>query len=774
MGRDVIATTPLESFPPHKTSAKTVAAGIPAVISTAMHGFTKMGPFNSIVTLNRLNKFNGFDCPGCAWPDPDGHRTIAEFCENGAKAVADEATRKRADVEFWSNYSVSALSRKSDRWLNSQGRLTEPMILRPGSNFYQKIGWHEAFEIIAEELASLKDPDEAIFYTSGRTSNEAAFLWQLFARRFGTNNLPDCSNMCHESSGAALTDAIGIGKGTVKQDDFIKSDLILVVGQNPGTNHPRMLTSLRDAKKSGASIISINPLKETGMGRFKHPQNPLEILGKGTRIADVHIPLKVNGDQALFRGFAKVMIESNSVNKEFISAFTHGFDEYHQSVIDTSWNDIVSMSGVDRPTIEKIGTFISKSKAMITCWAMGLTQHKNSVQTIQEIANLSLLGGHIGKPGAGLCPVRGHSNVQGDRTVGINHKPSNIFLDRLSAVTGIIAPSKHGVDSVGAVRKMASGKSCVFLSMGGNFLSAMSDTKTTAAALMECSLTVQVSTKPNRSHLITGETAIILPCLGRTEVDTTGSGNQLVTVENSMGVVHSSIGRSKPASSNLRSEPAIISGIARAFESRLLKLGYPATQEQWRRYFTVDWKGLATDYDRVRNLIEQTIPGFENYNVRCRANGGFYLPNQVRDSLIFDTDTGRANFRIHKLSPIHIDEGRFVMMTIRSHDQYNTTIYGTNDRYRGINHGRRIVFVSQSDMDNYGWNIYDLVDITSHFEDMEMRSQNWFVVPYDIPVGNVATYFPEGNELIPLNSVSDTSNTPTSKSVLVSIESSTP
>ena len=770
MVRDVVATTPLGGKSPTSSAPKSVAAGIPAIISTAKHGYKQMGAISSITNLFRLNKFDGFDCPGCAWPDPDGHRSIAEFCENGAKAVADEATRNRADPDFWSTYTVADLSRKSDHWLNSQGRLTDPLILRPGSERYEQIDWFDAFNIISEELVSLKDPNEAIFYTSGRTSNEAAFLWQLLARRFGTNNLPDCSNMCHESSGVALSDAIGIGKGTIKLEDFPISDLILIVGQNPGTNHPRMLTSLRDAKNAGSSIISINPLKEAGMGRFKHPQNPLEILGRGTQIADEHIAVRVNGDQALFRGFAKALIESKVIDRDFIAEYTHGFNEYLSAVVNTGWNQIEELSGIDRETIERIGSIISRSRSMIACWAMGLTQHKNSVYTIQEIANVCLLGGHIGRPGAGLCPVRGHSNVQGDRTVGIDHKPSKSFLDKLSETTGIICPSKQGVDTVEAVRRMRDGKATVFLSMGGNFLSSMSDTNATASALNNCSLTVQVSTKPNRSHLITGKTGIILPSLGRTEIDETLSGNQFVTVENSMGVVHASVGKAKPASNNLRSEPAIISGIALSLEEKLQRTRPEANPyNAWRHYFTLDWKGLASNYDRVRELIEQIIPGFDNYNERCRQNGGFYLPNAVRDERVFNTDSGKANFRTHELSSIDAGPDHFVMTTIRSHDQYNTTIYGMNDRYRGIDCGRRIVLVNQRDMENHGWKKYDLVDITSHFEGNQLLSTKWHVIPYEIPMGNVATYFPEANVLVPLDSVADGSNTPTSKSIDVTI-----
>ena len=770
MDRGTTETTPLERNRPNIEPVKKVAAGIPAVISTLKHGLSNMGPFKSLVTLNNVNKFSGFDCPGCAWPDPDNHRTIAEFCENGAKAVADEGTNKRANEEFWNKYTVKEISEKSDYWLNSQGRLTDPMILNKHSEKYEKIGWNTAFELIAENLDSMLNPNNAIFYTSGRTSNEAAFLWQLLARRVGTNNLPDCSNMCHESSGVALNESIGIGKGTVKLDDFEKSDLILVVGQNPGTNHPRMLTSLRNAKKKGASIISINPLFETGMNRFKHPQNALEILGKGTKISDFHIPININGDMALFRGFSKVLIENNQIDKEFIDQYTHGFDEYVKIVSDSNWADISLLSGVNKKIIKKVGKIISKSKNMIICWAMGLTQHKNSVSTIQEIANLCLLGGHIGKDGAGLCPVRGHSNVQGDRTVGINHKPSNRFLDKLHEYTGINPPRKHGFDSVQSVNNMINGNTDIFLSMGGNFVSAMSDTSITADALRKCKLTVQISTKPNRSHIITGETALILPCLGRTEIDNQKNGNQFVTVENSMGVVHSSRGKNMPASNNLKSEVAIVAGIAKAFEERVRKRNHNQ-KDIWKTYLAFDWIEYSNDYDKIRDLIEKIIPGFDDYNVKCRSKGGFYLPNPPRDDRIFNTQTGKANFQSNEMSSrMKFLDSSFIMMTIRSHDQYNTTIYGMQDRYRGIVKGRRVVLVNKEDMNDRGWNKYDRVDITSHYSGEKRYAENWYVIPYDIPRGNVATYFPESNLLIPLDSVAEKSNTPTSKSVEVTIK----
>ena len=757
MKKDVTPLTPLESKAPKLSKPKNSAAGIPAVISTAKYGLGNMGVLGSIKNLARVNDFNGFDCPGCAWPDPDKHRSFAEFCENGAKAVADEGTRNRADINFWSQWSVSDLSKKSDHWLNSQGRITQPMILMPESEYYVPISWNESFDIIADNLVSLDNPDQAIFYTSGRTSNEAAFLWQLLARRFGTNNLPDCSNMCHESSGVALTESIGIGKGTVTLEDFNSADLIIVVGQNPGTNHPRMLTALRDARKKGASIISINPLTETGMKRFKHPQNPIEMFGLGSSIADKHLSIKINSDQALFRAFSKSIIESGKLDNDFIQNSTYGYEDYKKLVLDTDLGEISKITGINKDEIIQVSKKISESKSTIVCWAMGITQHKNSVATIQEIVNFLLLGGNIGKPGAGVCPVRGHSNVQGDRTVGINHKPSMEFIDNLEKSTGISSPTSHGYDSVEAVKAMESGDAKVFLAMGGNFVSAMSDTNRTSNALTNCDLTVHISTKPNRSHLLSGKIGLILPCLGRTEIDESTVGHQFVTVENSMGIVHSSRGTSKPASNYLISEPSIVSGIGGALETRLERSG-------------IAWGNLSDNYDLVRDLIEKTIPGFDNYNQRITNKSGFYLPNPPKDSRTFKTKNSLANFFCHDISCISSDQ--FMMMTIRSHDQYNTTIYGLDDRYRGIRNGRRVVLMNKEDMLENGLEASDLVDLSSDRKNGQVISPKWFVVPYDIPSGNIATYFPESNVLIPLESVADRSNTPTSKSVPIGIKKS--
>jgi len=758
MNKKITPLTPLEPEPPRLSKPKNSAAGIPAIISTAKYGLGNMGLIGSIKKLAKVNDFDGFDCPGCAWPDPDTHRSFAEFCENGAKAVADEGTRSRADADFWSKWSISELSKQSDHWLNSQGRITQPMVLLPNNDHYIPISWDDSFDLIADNLVSLDNPDEAIFYTSGRTSNEAAFLWQLLARRFGTNNLPDCSNMCHESSGVALSESIGIGKGTVTLDDFNSAELIIVVGQNPGTNHPRMLTALRDARKKGASIISINPLIETGMKRFKHPQNPIEMFGLGSSIADKHLKIKINSDQALFRAFSKHIIESGKIDKEFISEYTNGFEEYQELALNSDIDNISKITGISANEIIEVSQKISNSKSTIVCWAMGITQHKNSVATIQEIVNFLLLGGNIGRPGAGVCPVRGHSNVQGDRTVGINHKPSPLFIQNLDKSTGIVSPIEHGYDSVEAVKAMESGAAKVFLAMGGNFVSAMSDTNRTSNAITNCDLTVHISTKPNRSHLITGKTGLILPCLGRTEIDQSPLGRQFVTVENSMGIVHSSKGQSKPASSHLISEPSIVSGIGGALETRLERSG-------------IAWQNLSENYDLVRDLIEKTIPEFENYNKRIESKSGFYLPNPPRDSRTFKTKNALANFVSHDISCASSDS-EFMMMTIRSHDQYNTTIYGLDDRYRGIKKGRRVVLMNEDDMVESDLKDGDLVDLSSNRISETVISPSWYVVPYDIPKGNVATYFPESNVLIPLESVADRSNTPTSKSVPIGIKKS--
>ncbi len=737
---------------------KESAGGIPAIISSARHAWREMGALRSLKTLSQLNQKDGFDCPGCAWPDPE-ERTTTEFCENGAKHVADEATTKRITPAFFREWSVPELSRQSDFWLGQQGRLTEPMLLKRGSDHYEPIGWAEAFSLIAGELNTLGSPDEAIFYTSGRTSNEAAFLYQLFVRQFGTNNLPDCSNMCHESSGTALTETIGIGKGTVTLEDFELAQLIIVTGQNPGTNHPRMLTSLQAAKRNGCRIIHINPLPETGLNRFKHPQEVFSMLGSGTELADLFLQVRINGDVALLKGIMKeVLLEEERrpgqvLDHSFIREKTSGFEEFALSLKEISWDELVEQSGVSREEMRTAAKMFIDSERTICCWAMGLTQHRNAVANIQEIVNLLLLRGQIGKPGAGVCPVRGHSNVQGDRTMGIWERPTAAFLNDLAREFNFDPPREHGYDTVEAIKAMHDGRGKVFFALGGNFLSATPDTEYTAAALRRCRLTVQVSTKLNRAHLITGERALVLPCLGRTEVDVQAGGPQFVTMENSMGIVHSSRGSLRPASEHLLSETAIVCGLARA------TLGERGS---------IEWEKLAADYDRIRDHIARVIPGFEDYNRRVREPGGFCLPNLARDG-VFKTSTNRANFTVHELPRHDLAPGQFMMMTIRSHDQFNTTIYGLDDRYRGITGERRVVLLNPDDMREAGLQERHVVDLVSHFEGEERVAHRFLVVPYAIPRRCAATYFPEANVLVPIGSVAEKSNTPASKSVVISI-----
>jgi molybdopterin-dependent oxidoreductase alpha subunit len=626
---------------------KNWAVGAPAVTHALQISQQQMGARRSALTLLRVNQKGGFDCPGCAWPEGT-ERSHFEFCENGAKAVAEEATVRRVTPEFFAEHSVDELAGKTDYWLGQQGRLTEPMYKAPEDGHYRPVSWEDAFRIAADELKA-GTPDEAVFYTSGRTSNEAAFLYQLLVRRHGTNNLPDCSNMCHESSGSALTETLGIGKGSVSLEDLYKADLILVVGQNPGTNHPRMLTALEKAKKAGAAIVAVNPLPEAGLMRFKNPQKVTGVLGSGTPLADEFLQIRVNGDLALFRALNRLLLEAEDeapgtvLDGDFIDEYAHGFEEFAADVRKTPWDDILEATGLDRGQIESVAARVRRSERIIVCWAMGLTQHKNSVPTIREVVNFLLLRGNVGRPGAGVCPVRGHSNVQGDRTMGIYEKPAKAFLDKLGTEFDFEPPREHGYDTVETIRALRDGTVRVFMGLGGNFVAATPDTAVTEAGMRGCRLTIQVSTKLNRSHAVTGRAALILPCLGRTEKDEQAGGAQFVTVEDSMSMVHASRGRLAPASKQLRSEVSIVAGLAR---------------ELFGAEDTIDWPSLAGSYDLIRDHVSRVIPGFTDFNTRVRTPDGFQLPHGPRDSRTFPTATGKANFTVNDLAVLRVPAGR--------------------------------------------------------------------------------------------------------------------
>lgn len=739
---------------------KKVAAGVKAVTNSFKHVFGAMNVFRGTKALFTLNQKGGVDCPSCAWPDPDDERSsVAEYCENGAKAIAEEATTRKAGPVFFQRYSVAELSGKSDHWLGQQGRLTHPMVLRPGATHYEKIDWNDAINLVAKELNALPTPNDGIFYTSGRASNEAAFLYQLFVRQFGTNNLPDCSNMCHESSGAALGETLGLGKGSVTLEDFYKAEVIIILGQNPGTNHPRMLSALEKAKQAGAKIIAVNPLVETGLLAFQHPQHVSDLIGSGTRLTDIYLQIRINTDMALLKALALVLDEAEQQHpgKVFDQAFirdrTAHFEEYLTALRQHNLEDLADECGLSVAQIREAAELLIKHDRIITCWAMGLTQHKNSVATIEEIVNLLLLKGSIGREGAGTCPVRGHSNVQGDRTMGIFEKPSPALLSKLESVFNFSPPREHGLDVVESIKVMHKEPGRVFVALGGNFLSATPDTEFTAQALRNCALTVHISTKLNRSHLVHGQTALILPCLGRTDEDQQASGLQFVSTENSMGVIQMSKGNLTPPADTCWSEPAIIARLAKA------TLG-PRT--------TLDWEGLIANYDAIRDLIERTIDGCTDYNQRVRQPGGFYLPNGPRQGT-FTTSNQKANFSVCKLERQQLAEDEYMMMTIRTHDQFNTTVYGLDDRYRGIYNERRVILMNPADIESAGLKTYQVVDLHNFFGGTHRLAERFIVVPYNIPHGNVATYFPEANVLVPIDSVAERSNTPTSKSVVIKI-----
>lgn len=738
-----------------------MAAGLRAIIESFKQVIGNAGMVRGNKALFYLNKKGGFDCPSCAWPDPDDDRSrIGEYCENGAKAIAAEATAKKLEPDFFAQHSVVELAALNDYEIGQKGRIAQPMYLPAGAAHYQPIAWDDAFKKIGSALNGLSSPDEAIFYTSGRTSNEAAFLYQLFVREFGTNNLPDCSNMCHESSGVALGESLGIGKGSVKLEDLYEAEVIVILGQNPGTNHPRMLSALQKAKQNEAIIISINPLPETGLMGFNNPQQLKGLLGIGTVLTDIFLQVKINGDMALLQALEILLLEDEQkkpgsvFDLDFIKTNTRGYDEFVKHLKALKIEDLCDNCGIALADIKQAADVLKNKNKIIACWAMGLTQHKNAVDTIKEIANLLLLKGSIGKPGAGTCPVRGHSNVQGDRTVGIFEKPTPAFLKSIEKNFGFTPPQKHGYDVVESIKAMHTGKATVFFAMGGNFLSATPDTTFTAEALRKCSITVHVSTKLNRSHLVHGKEALILPCLGRSDKDVQNGAEQFVSCENSTGVVQASKGVLEPVSKHLLSEPVIVCRLAKATLGARSK---------------INWDEYGQQYDAIRNDIERTIPGFDEYNKRVRQPAGFYLPNCNREGK-FSTPDKKAQFNIARVTNTKLAEDELMMMTIRSHDQFNTTIYGLDDRYRGIYNERRVILMNQVDMNASGLQNGDVVDLYNNHGGVERIAHKFIVVPYPIPQGCTATYFPETNVLVPITSVAEKSNTPTSKLVVLKVK----
>jgi molybdopterin-dependent oxidoreductase alpha subunit len=758
----------VERYKPYKGAA----AGWGALIAVTQSWLGSENAFKNIRAMLKTNQNGGFDCPGCAWGESP-ESGMVKFCENGAKAVNWEATGRLVNPAFFSKYTVSALAAQSDYWLEYQGRLTHPMRYDASLDRYVETGWDDAFALIAKHLKELTSPDQAEFYTSGRASNEAAYLYQLFVRAYGTNNFPDCSNMCHEASGLGMDDSVGVGKGTVTFDDLEEADAIFVIGQNPGTNHPRMLEPLREAVKRGAQVICFNPLKERGLERFQHPQHPLEMLTNGSEpTSSAYFRPALGGDMAAFRGIAKFLLEwerdaleNNGeavFDRAFIAEHTSGLESYLAEVDATSWEHIVEQSGLSLADIELAARMYRRAKRVIMCWAMGVTQHTHSVVTVQEIINVQLLRGNIGRPGAGLSPVRGHSNVQGDRTMGINELAPPELIDALEARFDFKVPRRHGHNTVMAIAAMEDGRSKVFIGLGGNFAQATPDTPRTHAALRQCDLTVHIATKLNRSHLVTGREALILPCLGRTDIDMQEEGPQGVTVEDTFSMVHISHGQLKPKSSLMRSEPAIIAGIANATLGK-----HP-----------IDWLWAVADYSRIRDLIADTIPGFKDFNRKLLHPGGFHLGNNAAQR-IWKTASGKAQFTSSELPAHLVSEGvrnldvkpELILQTMRSHDQYNTTLYGLDDRYRGVYGMRDVVFVNEQDIRKLGYEPGQKVDMVSLWGDgRERRVSGFTLIAYDIPPGQAAAYYPETNPLVPLESYGDRTFTPTSKFIAIRLE----
>jgi molybdopterin-dependent oxidoreductase alpha subunit len=742
---------------------KTWAAGVPGVMHSMGPAFKQMGVGRSLKLLSAMNQKDGFDCMSCAWPDPE-HRKIAEFCENGAKAVTWEATPLTVPTSFWSEHSVSDLLTRSDYWLGMQGRLIEPVYKPAGKDHYEPVSWDKAIQIIADKLNGLESPNEAAFYTSGRTANETAFAYQLFVRAFGTNNLPDCSNMCHESTGLAMGQTIGIGKNTVSYGDFRKADLIIIMGQNPGTNHPRQLTALEEAKEAGAEIVAVNPLQEAGLMRYKNPQKVKGVLGHGTGLADQYLQIRLGGDGWLMKAISKRVFEAEAKNPgkvldhQFLAEHCQGLEEFREHLLHLDESAVREATGLTAEQIDELAARYLKADRVIITWAMGLTQHKEAVPSIKEIINLLLLRGNIGKPGAGASPIRGHSNVQGDRTMGVWEKMPPHFLDALEKEFGFNPPREDGVDAVQGIRAMRDGKIKVWIALGGNMVAAISDTAAAEAAFQKTEMTVQISTKLNRNHAVIGEEALILPTMGRSEIDLQSGGEQFLSVEDSVCAVHSTRGRVDPISPKLLSEVSIITRLARAV------LGSKVN---------VDWAGFESNYDLIREHIGHVVPGFANFNQLVRQDGGFILPNGPRDSRTFTTDTGKAKITVNELEYIQCPPGRLLLQTMRSHDQFNTTIYSLNDRYRGIKKGRKVIFVHPDDLAALGIENGELVDVHSEFSDNVDRVVHQFrAVAFPTSRGCAAAYFPEANPLVPLDFTAQGSNTPASKSVVVRLEPS--
>tara|TARA_R110001583_G_scaffold10782_7_gene49581 strand:- start:11893 stop:14172 length:2280 start_codon:yes stop_codon:yes gene_type:complete len=750
-----------------KPAYSSAAGGWGALKSSAKHLIQSEDAAKNVKALLRANQPGGFDCPGCAWGDSEQAGKI-QFCENGVKAIAWEATSKRVDRSFFKQYSITELQQWDGHSLEKSGRLTEPMYYDGESDHYQPISWEDAFSVIGNSLQQLSSPNEALLYTSGRASNEVAYLYQLFGRVLGTNNFPDCSNMCHEASGIGMKNSLGTGKGTVTMDDFTKADAIFVFGQNPGTNHPRMLGTLREASKRGAKIVSINNLKERGLQKFSDPQSPKDMIFlTGTTISQYYFTPRLGGDMALLRGVAKCLFErfeqdKSILNTDFIEKNCHGFDAYKRSVYSSDWDKILYQCNLSREEIEQIATIYASSDNVIFTWAMGITQHRHSVATVRELINVLMLRGNIGKPGAGACPVRGHSNVQGNRTVGINENPPMDFLDALEKRYTFAVPRDHGFNTVDSIHAMLEGKAKVFIALGGNFSAATPDTERTHQALKKCDLTVQISTKLNKSHVITGKRALILPCLGRTEIDRQMSGEQCITVEDSMSMVHSSTGQNEPASDTIRSETAIVGAMAMASVGDKI----------------VDWTKLASDYALIRQEIAAVIPGFEDYNARIKIGRGFYLQNPAAQRQ-WHTPMKKATFSddnlpeqlAHERAQSLTKKPVLTLQTLRSHDQYNTTIYGMDDRYRGVYGERNVIFMNADDINKHALKNGDYVKITTISNDSIERSlSNFKIVEYSIPSGCIAAYYPETNPLVPLESIADDCGTPTYKSIAVSIE----